>query len=203
MQDRTRTELPGFLIRCGEGCTDYGYPDQLGNITVAVGCAVWNLAEWSALDWRNLDGSPASANAVQTAWTLLQVAAAKVRRLGPQAWPGGGHYAGLTSIRLAPASRDAIVAAKAAQFDVELRAGWPGYDDAPWQGQLALMRLAWACGTRPPKGCCAGGWPKLHAAWMAQDWATCAEECALPGIEQVEPAANGLERDLFLASVTA
>lgn len=197
--------LPSFLVRCGEGRLAYGYPDQRGIITTAIGCAVFDLAHWTALDWRNPDDSPASASAKQTAWLALKTAAAKVIADGADRWPGGGHFAGVTSIRLTDEGIGALVAARLLGFDPDLRMGWPGWDDEdlPWQAQAGLARLAWACGTRGNTGCNQVGFPKLHAAWLTRDWKACANESFLRSITATEPNGNELEREMFMACVGA
>lgn len=200
-----RAEFPALLVEFGEGSTLYGYPDNLGNITIGKGNLIPNLAAWEALDWGD-----ASENEIQTAWVVLQNAAAKVKRDGPERWPGGGHFAGLTHIRATQASIDALIETRLDEFDSAARLEWPGWDDAPPAAQSVLVRLYWACGPRPPHGMTRVGWPKLWAFWCAKDWGTrlddgtvtgCASECAIPALEKTEPGANERARDMFLSCV--
>ena len=197
-----RAMFPDLLVAFGEGSVTYAYPDNLGNITTGRGNELETYADFAALDWRNPDGSVCTANQLQTAWTTLLGAASRVRALGPKAWPGGGRFATLTTIRATKASIDALIQNRLNEFDAALRANWPGWDDAPPPAQEALMRLAWACGTKPPKGVTSGGWPRLHAFWVAKQWGSpgCADECAIPALDGTEPTANATERDLFLAA---
>jgi GH24 family phage-related lysozyme (muramidase) len=207
MNPEARATFLDLMTQMGEGNTDYGYPDQLGNITIGRGNLIPNLAMWMRLDWRNSDNSLASNNAVQTAWTLLQQQSIHVMAAGPDRWPGGGAFAWVTHIRATQACLDALAYAKLDAIDAKLAATWPGYAEAPPPAQQALARIAWACGTEPPKGCCQQGWPKLYAFWCAKDWATfdadgnpvsgCITECDLPSVRKTEPEALGLERDLF------
>jgi len=194
-----RAFFPTLLVEFGEGSTRFGYPDEDGDTTIGRGNKIDTLAAWSALDWSNLDGSPASQMQVQTAWTQLQTAGAQVRAAGRAAWRGGGHYEGLTKIRASQDSIDALIGSRLDEFDRILRAQWPGWDAAPPKKQEALMRLAWACGTEGPKGLNVHGWPKLHAAWVARNGVACAAECRIPRLDATEPGANALEASLFEA----
>ena len=200
---QARADFPALVTSLGEGCTDYGYPDNEGNITIGRGNEIPSLAAWMALDWGD-----ASATEIQTAWLVLQGQASIVKSRGPGAWPGGQAYARYTTIRASQASLDALVERRLDEFDAELRAGWPGWDDAPPSAQSVLMRLAWACGTQGPTGVNARGWPKLHAFWVAKNWGAtlpdgtvtgCASECAIPALELTEPGANERARAMFLS----
>lgn len=198
MQDQAIAELPGFLVRCGEGRVPYGYPDQRGIVTTAIGCAIFDLQHWMSLDWRNPDRSPASPWGKQQAYIVLRSCAAKVIADGPDRWPGGGHYENVTSIRLTDEGIDALVAERAAGFEVDLET-WPGWANVPWQAQVGLARVAWATGSHGLKT----RFPRLYAAWCARDWATCADESRIPALDETEPQANGLEREMFMACVGA
>ena len=204
MQPEAIAALPDFLVRCGEGRARFAYPDELGIITTAIGCALFEQHAFAALEWRNPDGSQSSTDQVQAAYIQLRSAAASVIAHGPKLWPGGSHFACLTTIRLTNEGVDALVTARLMGFDPDLRTGWPGWDDPslPWQAQVGLARLAWACGTRGNTGCNQGGFPKLHAAWLARDWETCAQESFLRSITTTEPKGNELEREMFMACLT-
>ena len=194
-----RTAFPQLLIEFGEGSTTYGYPDNEGNITIGRGNMLQTYAAFAALDWQG-----ATANQIQTAWTVLQTAAAKVKRDGPDRWPGGGHYEGLTTIRATQASIDALIDSRLNEIDAVARTEWPGWDDVPRNAQEALARLMWACGPE-----LAPRWPKLHAAWVAKRWDICAQECRIPSLDQTEtgdpkhgiPSANDLEAGIFESCV--
>jgi GH24 family phage-related lysozyme (muramidase) len=189
-----RQNFPDLMMSMGEGFTDWGYPDDVGNITIGRGNLIPNLTVWCTLYWVNLDGSDANSAQVQTAWLQLHNAAAHVLSEGKDKWPGGGAYKSITSIRATKASLDALAYARLDAFDATLTAEWPGYQDAPPPAQSALMRLIWACGGggfNPTK------WPKLYAFWCAKDYAGCATECDLPSVAKTEPKANEMERELF------
>jgi hypothetical protein len=196
-----RQNFPDLMDSMGEGFTDWGYPDDVGNITIGRGNLIPNLQAWVALEWYdNLAGGPASANAIQTAWMTLQRAGQHVKVAGPEKWGGGGSYANLTHIRATKASLDALAYVRLDAFDAILTAEWPGYQAALPNAQSALMRLIWACGGggfNPTK------WPKLYSAWCAGNWALCAtpECCYLPSIARTEPKANEMEAALFLSCV--
>ena len=190
-----RQNFPDLMDSFGEGFTDWGYPDDKGNITIGRGNLIPNLAAWMALGWANTDGTPASSMQIQAAWLDLQTAAKAIRVAGPSKWPGGGYYTSTTSIRATKASLDALAYARIDSFDAILTEQWPGYQDAPPPAQSALMRLIWACG---PGGFNPTKWPKLYAFWCRGDYAGCATECDLPSVAQTEPKANEMERDLFM-----
>jgi hypothetical protein len=199
-----RANFPALLVEFGEGATLYGYPDNEGNITIGRGNEIPNYAAWQGLDWTLTDGvTPATFTQVQTAWLALSTAAKIVKANGPDKWPGGGHYESYTSVRATQASIDALIQQRLDEFDSALRAGWEGWDDAPPAAQSVLMRLAWACGTVGPKGVNAIGWPKLHAFWVAKDWAGCATECSIPALDNTEPGANERAKAMFLSCVPA
>ena len=208
MDPQARALFPHLLLEFGEGSTTYGYPDNGGTITLGEGNACETFAQFADLDWRNPDNSSASSDQVQAAWRALQVAAAQVRQNGPRKWPGGGHYASLTTIRATQDSINALIQKRIDQFDSSARLLWPGWDDAPEPAQDVLMRLMWACGTRGVHGVNATGWPRLHAAWVAKRWGVttddgpgCADECAIPALDETEPGANDRARQLFLSCV--
>lgn len=204
MDPVARAEFPDLLIEFGEGDTDWPYPDNAGNITIGRGNMLPNQSAFMWLDWRNPDGAVASSTQLQTAWLTLQSAAARVRSLGPKKWPGGGYYETLTSIRASRASIDALIQARLDENDRILRAQWPGWDAAKPNAQKALMRLAWALGPE-----FARRWPRLHQAWVAQEWHICAQECRIPSLDQTEPgdpahgipSANDIEAGLFESCV--
>jgi hypothetical protein len=203
MDPKARADFPDFVIRCGEGSTDFAYPDELGNITIADGNLEPTLASFAQLDWRNPDGSVSTANQVQTAWLVLQGAASIVRANGKDRWPGGSYFAKLTTIRAPRASLDALIESRIDQFENTLRAFWPGYDDDPGPAQEGLMRVCWAVGPGRLDVHWPTYWPKLHAAWCAKNWAGCAQECRIPSLDATEPAANALESALFLSCIPA
>jgi hypothetical protein len=193
-----RANFPALVTEFGEGCTDYGYVDNAGNVTIGRGNLIPNLAAWMALDWGD-----ASFTEIQTAWLVLQGQASIVKAGGPKEWPGGGYFAKFTTIRATQASLDALVQARLDEFDAALRAEWPGWDDAPPDAQSVLMRLAWACGTEGLKGVNRHGWPKLWAYWSAKQWGSpgCADECSIPALDETEPGANAKAKALFLGCV--
>jgi hypothetical protein len=195
---QARAEFPALLLSFGEGSTLYPYPDDEGNITIGRGNLLPSLAAFSAIEWVNPDSTPASANAVQTAWLTMQGHASIVKANGPDRWPGGAAFAKYTAIRATQQSVDALIEARLDQFDTAARRDWPGWDSSPPAAQKALMRLYWACGEG---GMAPGKWPHLHTAWIAQDWATCARECVIPALDATEPNANTLESALFLSCV--
>lgn len=189
MDPVARATFPGFLLECGEGAVDWLYLDRKGLVTTGRGNLLPTLADAQALDWRWPNGNPAGPADVATAWRLVTSRRDLVLH-------GGGAYASLTSIRATPESLDHLIQRRIDTFEAILRAQWPGWDDAPPAAQSALMRLAWACGPG-----LAAGWPKLHAAWSARDWAMCATECRIPELDASEPMANELTEQLFLSCI--
>jgi GH24 family phage-related lysozyme (muramidase) len=193
---QARAEFPDLLLEFGEGATTYGYPDNMGNITIGRGNEIPNLDAWEALDWGD-----ANPDEIVYAWAALQAAAEEVKANGPNEWPGGGAFAGKTKIRATQESIDLLIQKRLDEFDSALRQEWPGWDEAPPPAQSVLMRLAWACGTVGKKGVNHIGWPKLYAFWVAKNWAGCSTQCAIPALEKTEPGANERARELFLSCV--
>lgn len=193
MKPEVLANFPAFLVACGEGDVDYLYLDQgrPPNVTIGKGNLLPSLAAAQALGWLRPDKSPATAAEVQQAWATVL--------LHPELAPDGGEaFARLTTIRATRASLDALLSAKVASFDAFCRREWPGFEDAPWQAEEALLRIVYACG---PGKANRVHWPKLWAAWCAQDWYGCSTQCAMPGLNGVEPRANDLEAALFRACV--
>lgn len=197
---QARADFPDLLVAFGEGNCSWGYPDNLGNITIGRGNLIPDLAAWMAIVWENADGSAPNSTQVQAAWVTLQGFALRVKANGPRAWPGGGAYEHSTRIRATKASVDALIQRRLDEFDAILRRDWAAWDAAPPAAQSVLMRLMWSCG---PFGFTPKRWPRLHIAWCAEDWAGCARECRIPALDATEPGANERARNMFLSCVVA
>lgn len=185
MDPRAREQIVPFLLRSGEGFELLLYLDEKGIVTTGVGNALFTSADALALDWRRPDHTPASDAEVLGAY-----AAVSARK--DLAGHGAGAFTAVTMIRTTAASIGALIDRDIARYEGILRQQWAEWDAAPWPAQLALLRLAWACGPY-----FAPRWPKLHAAWTAKDWGACAGECRIPALDRTEPGANNAEAALF------
>ena len=195
MRASTLAKFIQFLIRVGEGDVfDLyldGHKDASGApapiVTTAIGCALFSVEEAIALSWvEKSDGvTPASADDVRAAW------AAVVARKD-LAGHGAGAFENVTTIRLTQDSHDALVNARIATFEAELRPVFPNYDTVPDAAEEGIVRLTWATGGANFKA----RWPKFSAAFLAEEWAVCASECAIQGLAG-EPNANLYEKELF------
>jgi hypothetical protein len=181
------TEFVPFLIKCGEGKMMWLYLDSKGLVTVGIGNMLPNLAAALALSWVDLNGNPVGAAAITAAWNAIT---ARKDLIGK----GGGFFRNVTSIRLTEASLDALIDRDISEDESVLIPLFPGYATVPWQAQVALLRLSWAMGAYFASN---GKWPNLRAAWAAQNWAACAQQCRIPELDATEPQANEDEAQLF------
>lgn len=134
------------------------YLDVKGLITTGVGNLIDPLPAALRLPWKRWDGTPAARSDIEAEW----------RRLKSQPKLAKMHhkYAGMiSSLRLTDADIDALVAAKLASNEVEIKRHFPDWDSFPADAQLAILSLAWACGPSfAPK------WPGLSMLIRARNW---------------------------------
>lgn len=198
MDATARANFPAFLLECGEGETTWMYLDQARppNVTIGRGNLLPSLSAALHLEWANSDGSAASGMSVQTAWARI-VSHPELARFGgmSEAWKN------LTGVRASQASLDSLISSQIDHFETTLRQWWPGWDAAPGPAQEALMRICWAVGPGRLDVHWPTYWPRLHAAWCAQDWAACSRECRIPSLDATEPIANSAEASLFASCV--
>lgn len=173
------------LSRRLEGVTRFAYLDVRGLVTVGIGCLIDPVGLALPLPWLDALGQPATESAIRSAWTEVKAHV----ELEPR---GGEAFESLTTLRLSDAAVDSLALARVASFETELRTRFP-WDSLPADAQFALMLMVWALGSLR-------AFPRLSAAVLARDWATCAVECEIDDARNpgVRPR-NAAVRQLFAA----
>lgn len=184
MRDSVKNAFPAFIERWEGRCT-WLYLDTKGLVTTGVGNLVDDGTPGPAcgLPWVHAAGGRAMLDDVVAAWH-------KVKAAQSMAPLGGGHFAGLTDIRLLSADVDALVQRKLAQIESVLRGGFPNWDGFPAPAQLAILDMGWNMGP-------GFGFPKFRAYCNAQNWLAASTECQIQG---APPMRNAAHVSLFLAS---
>jgi len=113
--------------------------DVKGLVSTGVGILLEPLSLALGLPWRRPDGSLASAAEIADAWN-------EVKARQDLAEEGGGHFAGLTTLRLSDDDVDAITLRKLDEVEAELRARFPAWERWPADAQLGTLSMAWAMG---------------------------------------------------------
>ncbi len=129
-----------------EGYTRWMYLDNRGLVTTGQG----NLIEGEGSDpaypatllpWTNPDGTPASESDIRAAWAVVK-ARQDLRYLGGE----NPQFGELTLIRLSDAAISQLVSSVLLSMTNVLETRLPAMRTWPSDGQLALMRWAWANG---------------------------------------------------------
>ena len=138
MRAQVQENFQSFNDRFESTCT-WMYLDVKGLVTTGVGNLIDSIPAAQALPWTNKDGSPCTMAQVQGAWNTVKMAQS-LKRLG------GGHFQGLTSIRL---TADGIASLVATRRDLDwsfLLGRFPGLPTWPADGQMGVLSIAWAAG---------------------------------------------------------
>lgn len=145
------------------------YLDTRGLVTTGVGNLIDDGTPGPAcgLPWVHKGDGRAMLDEVADAWHRVKAA----QSMAPL---GGGHFAGLTDMRLLDADIDALVLRRVDEMEWTLRDGFAGWDEFPAACQLAVLDMAWNMGP-------SFGFPKFRAACDAQDWQAAAAECHIAG----------------------
>lgn len=168
MHPSVRAAFVHFTARF-EGRLTFMYGDVKNLVTTGVGNLIDSTPQpqpWTPalkLPWKRLDGTLATQMDVIGAWQAV-----KARHDLTQ--QGGGHYAGVTTLRLSDADVDALVLAKLDSNEAQLQRLLPGWDSMPADAQLALHSWAWAVGA-------AARYPSMFAALKRGDYAGASAEC--------------------------
>lgn len=167
-----------------EGECAWMYLDVLGLVTTGCGNLIDPIGLALGLPWK-IGEYRATEQEIRDSWNF-------VKSRDDLKLRGGGVYADLTDLRLSDTSIRALVTDKMLEMESILRVRFPGWEDLPWQAQLATLSLAWACGPR-------FRFPKFELALNAMDFYTCAVECRInevgnPGIIP----RNAANKQLFL-----
>jgi hypothetical protein len=134
-------------------------------VTIAYGVMVEPVAVAMALPMVHTDGRPATREEIAAEWARVKAA------------PGlgkAGHRAArpLCLLHLTPQGIEAVTWARLDEMCKALLERFPAFASWPADAQLAVLSLAWACGT-------SFDYPRCVAAIGRQDWATAAAECRI------------------------
>ena len=165
-----------------EGVVPHLYLDVLGLVTIGAGQLYRTPEEARSLPLRWPDGRLATPDEIVADWWRVHDDPTAARL-------GASRAAQVAQLRLAPADLRALFDQRRDQTAEALARRFPGFASFPASAQLGLMSLAWAAGS-------GFDYPRLAAAVLRQDWATCAAECA---IRDNEPRSEA-QRALFLAA---
>lgn len=162
------------------------YLDTKGLVTCGVGNLIDDGTPGPAcgLPWMYPGGARAMLDDVVAAWH-------KVKAAQSMAPLGGGHFAGLTTMRLLPTDIDALVIRTAERFETALKQGFGEWESFPASAQVAIFDMAWNMGP-------GFGFPKFRAFCNALDWPGAATECFIPDAPQ---ARNDAHVALFRAAL--
>lgn len=123
-----------------EGSVPWLYLDVRGLVTTAIGVLVDPVERALALPLVRPDGSPATREEIAAAWSLVKLRPELARQ---------GHLAAerVTSLRLTPDGIESVTLAKLRTHVAALVQRFPELPTWPAPAQLAVLSLAWACGT--------------------------------------------------------
>jgi len=172
-----------------EGDLPFLYLDRRNLVTCGIGCLVDPASLALALAWVDV----ASAEPVESAVVLAAWQAVKARDdLAPK---GGAAFASVTTIRLTPASVDALFRERMRAADTLLAKRFACWEVSPASAQAATLSMAYAMGEGR-----LDEFPKFCAAFRLQDWATCALECEMDARADANLAQrNKANQQLFAA----
>ncbi len=184
MRPEVRDGFVAFTERF-EGSVPFLYLDVKGLCTTAIGNLVDPLETAYNLPLMRPDGTLASHQEIAAEWHAVK--ARQDMRL-----QGGMAYRAVTQLRLTPAGIGSVVLGKLAQVEEHLAGRFPEWESWPWQAQLGVLSVSWACGP-------AFHFPHFEMALRTQDWALAAVECHLddssnPGLRP----RNAANKALFL-----
>lgn len=194
MKDEVRDGFVAFTARF-EGTVTWMYLDVKGLVTTAVGCLIDSPSAACAAAWIwPSSGRVATPGDVSAEWYRVK----SLQALAPR---GGGAFAACTNLRLTAAGVDSLVAGRMVIDEKHLAARYAGWEEFPWQVQMALLSMAWAAGP-------ASKWPRFDEALARGDWEACAIECHLddrgnPGLRPRNVANAALFQALAEPVVTA
>lgn len=182
--------FPTFTAEFEGNCT-WMYLDEKCLVTTGRGNLIDPITAAYALPWKQGVGAGGNFGALAThdqvtaEWT-------KVKGLPSMAKQGGGAFARVTTLRLAPEDVDALTVSKMWQMWGQLLKVFPNADAAPASAQLGLVSMSWAMGP--------GFYvkfPKFTAAFNACDWWTCAQECKIVDPGNPVDGRNTANEELF------
>ncbi len=147
-----------------EGTVYTFYNDVKGYTTIGVGNLCNTVGEAVALDMvRTSDGASASPSEIAADWHRVHDEPS-FAKLG---WIAAAKGA---TCRLTKEGVAKLVMAKLSQMDGYLAKRFPEWESWPWQVQMAVLSMSWACGP-------AFHFPHLEMDLRTADWAQAAIDC--------------------------
>ncbi len=164
-----------------EGRLEFMYLDKKKLVTTGVGNLIDSVEAASVLPWRHKanpqgTGDLASPAEIAAEWNLVK------SDPGGRSQQGGKFFKDITSLELANAAIDQLVAGKISEFEGTLKQTpqFSGFDDWPADAQFGLLSMAWALGPAfgtlelpNPKA-----FPKFRAACGNLDFQEASRQCA-------------------------
>jgi hypothetical protein len=166
--------IPHFY-KCISDCVTIAYGVRVEPVSVALHLPMVHAA----------DGRRATFDDIADEWHRIKAA--------PGLAKGGDRAAKpLCQLRLTPQGIEEVTWHRLNEMVEALAERFPDWSSYPADAQLAIISLAWACGS-------SFDYPRCEAAIRARDWAAAAEECAIrvPPL----PARSEAQRRHFLAAV--
>jgi GH24 family phage-related lysozyme (muramidase) len=148
-----------------EGVVAHFYADVRNLVTIGVGCLADPLPMALAMPMRRADGTLATTQEIAADWNAVKGDPLCATR-------GHTYAAKLCRLHLEPADIEALVLRRLDDFAAHLAKRFPAFDSWPWQVQLAVLSIAWACGP-------GFRFPRMEQALLAGDFAAAAEECEI------------------------
>ncbi len=173
-----------------EGTVYTFYNDVKGLTTIGVGDLCNTVGEAMALDMVRDDGVSASPSEIAQEWHRVHDDPAFAKA----GWIAAARGA---TCRLTKAGVAKLVAGKLAQMDAYLAKRFPEWEEWPWQAQMAVLSMSWACGP-------AFHFPHFEMALRTQDWGMAAAECHMDetGNPGLKPR-NAANVELFKSAAIA
>jgi hypothetical protein len=129
------------LISKFEGDLPYMYTDSKGLVTTGVGNLIDPIAVALQLTWYKPVGTVATPAEVAQEWNTVKAAFPKYQSVNSKNAPG------LIGLRLKATDVAALVKRRILDNEIAILPTYPKYGEYPADGQLGLMRMAWAGGT--------------------------------------------------------
>jgi hypothetical protein len=119
----------------------------------------------TSLPWKHKDGTPATHDEIVAEWWKMK-----------HAWPGVSsvNCGRIASLFLDQADVDALTLSELDRMWGRVLRYFPDAETWPEPAQLGVLSMCWAMG-----GDFEPGYPHFDEAARAQDWATCAAQCAM------------------------
>jgi hypothetical protein len=173
MRPVVRAAVEAFQTKY-EGKLPFPYCDELGLVTTAIGNLIDPVSLAIGLPWQ-ISGATATELQIVSGWQAV-----KARQdLKGQ---GGGAYANVCPLRLTEEAIHALFLAETDRMWGQILAAYPDAEEWPASSQLGTLSMVWAMGMGHLEPGPAFDFPHWRAAALAQDWPTCAAQCAMQGV---------------------